>query len=147
MSKVISLSVKLHCGADKAFEMFTDNPMLESWLCDKADVEAHVGGRFELHWNPPPENNGTVGCRINAIERDRFLAFDWRGPKMFDDFMNKADQLTHVVVFFIPETESYTSVHLIHTGWGSSQDWDAAREWFDRTWGEALRVLQNRLDK
>ena len=147
MSKIISRTVELNCTRQKAFEMFTKNQLLEKWLCDRADVEVVVGGRYELFWNPPPENAGTVGCGITAMEKDKFLAFNWKGPNMFDSFMNRIDPLTHVVVFFSAKRDgACTDVHLIHSGWGTSQEWDEAREWFEKAWGGALQTLQKYLE-
>lgn len=78
MSKIISQSAELNCPPQKAFEMFTNTQLLGAWLCDRAEVEAVVGGKYELFWNPPPENAGTVGCRITAMEQVKFLAFGGR---------------------------------------------------------------------
>lgn len=52
MDKVIHHSVRLACGCQKAFEMFTVNECLQKWLTEKADVEPKVGGKYELFWNP-----------------------------------------------------------------------------------------------
>lgn len=50
MQKIITLSARLHCNQTRAFEMFTSNPALESWLATYADVEPRVGGKYELYW-------------------------------------------------------------------------------------------------
>jgi uncharacterized protein YndB with AHSA1/START domain len=126
--------------------MFTVNEYLQSWLTAAADVEPVVDGKYELFWNPEDrENDSTIGCKITAIERGRFLSFDWKGPKQFKKFMNKADPLTHVVVFFTPGEElgpnRTTEVHLIHSGWRDSKEWEEARLWFEKVWDKALEEL------
>lgn len=141
MGRIISISVEINCNPERAFEMFSENELLESWICDRADVDAKVGGKYELFWNPPPENAGTVGCKATAVEPDKFVSFEWKGPKMFEHFMNTADPLTHVVVFFLPRA-SGTDVHLVHSGWGSSGEWEEARQWFEKAWAGALSKLQ-----
>lgn len=147
MSKIILCGVELNCTTEKAFEMFTNARMLERWLCDRAEVEAVLGGKYELFWKPPPENSGTVGCKITAMEKGKFLAFDWKGPTMYDDFMNLTDRLTQVVVLFIPVGNGKrTKVDLIHSGWGTSKEWNEAREWFENAWTAALKVLSSRID-
>ena len=101
--------------------------MLESWLTELANVEPMVGGKYELFWDPKDkENNSTIGCRVTAIEPDRFISFEWRSPKQFKQFANNADPLTHVVVFFIPDGDA-TDVHVVHSGWRSSPEWEEAR--------------------
>ena len=103
MDKIVHLSVQLQCGPHRAFELFTVNQHLESWLVDVAEVEPVAGGRYELFWEPDDrENNSTLGCKVTAVEPDKFIAFEWRSPKQYKHFANTADPLTHVVVFFIP---------------------------------------------
>lgn len=146
MDKIIHLSIRLHCDPHQAFEMFTAKAQLEAWLVNLAEVEPHVGGRYELFWEPDDrENNSTIGCKITAIEPDQFLSFEWRSPKQYTHFANQADPLTHAVVFFIPGRQG-TDVHLIHSGWRSSAEWEEARQWQEKAWAlafEELRKLVN----
>ena len=152
MNKILYQTVRLHCDANQAFEMFTKNEHLQSWLTTVADVEPKVGGKYELFWNPDDrENDSTIGCKVTAIGPNTFLAFEWKGPKQYKHFMNEADPLTHVVVFFIPcnpenpSTHS-TEVHLIHSGWGSTAEWEEARLWFERAWTEAFKTLRKQIN-
>ena len=148
MDKILHHSVRLPCDAEQAFEMFTVNEHLQSWFTTIADIEPTVGGKYELFWNPEDkENDSTLGCKITAIEPNKFLSFEWRGPKQYKHFMNNADPLTHVVVFFIPCREENsptpcTEVHLIHSGWRNSPEWEEARMWFDKAWAMTLSELQ-----
>ena len=147
MDKILHHSVRLHCDAEQAFKLFTSNEHLQSWLAAIADVEPMVGGKYELFWNPEEsENDSTLGCKITAIEAGKLLSFEWRGPKQYKHFMNKADPLTHVVVFFVPCSEENsptpcTEVHLIHLGWRSSAEWEEARLWFEKAWDSAFERL------
>ncbi len=145
MDKIVHHSVRLHCNARRAFEMFTVNHLLESWLVNVAEVEPVIGGKYELFWEPEDrENNSTIGCRVTAIESDTFLSFEWRSPKQYKHFANNADPLTHAVVFFVPTSEN-TEVHLIHSGWRSSAEWQEARQWQDRAWGVAFKELERQV--
>jgi uncharacterized protein YndB with AHSA1/START domain len=146
MNKIIHHSIRLECNAETAFAMFTVSEHLEKWLTQEAHVEPKVGGKYELFWNPKDrENDSTVGCKILAIRPNRFLAFEWKGPRRFKRFMNNADPLTQVMAFFIPceqQSEVCTEVYLMHSGWRGSKRWEEARQWFDRTWAQALSELQ-----
>ena len=143
MNNIIHVSARLNCGANRAFEMFTSSKLLQSWLVPLAEVEPVVRGRYELFWQPEDrENFSTLGCRVTAIEPDSFLSFEWKGPKQFKHFMNEADPLTHVTVFFIPSSENETQAHLIHSGWRSGPEWEDARQWFERAWSAAFEQLQ-----
>lgn len=145
MNKIIVQSTRLHCSVERAFAMFTLNEQLQAWLTNSADVEPEVGGRYELFWNPDdPEHNSTLGCKVTAIEPNALLAFEWKGPPRFR-FMNEADPLTHVVVFFTPCNEVLTpctDVYLVHSGWRATEDWEEARAFFVRVWESALTELE-----
>ena len=141
MDKVIYHLTTLKCSPEKASEMFTVNEHLERWLTESADVEAQVGGKYELYWNPEDrENDSTIGCKILALRPNRLLSFEWKGPKQFKHFMNEIRPLTNVVVSFIPSPEG-TEVHLLHTGWRDTPEWEEARQWFDKSWRMALTEL------
>lgn len=146
VNKIIQLSVRLQCSAGRAFKMFTDNQLLQSWLTSLAEVEPKSGGKYELFWEPTDrENNSTIGCRVTGFEPDKFLSFEWRGPKQYKHFANDADPLTHVVVFFAPDS-SGTDVYLIHSGWRSSAEWEQARQWQETAWSMALKELGERVN-
>ena len=152
MDKIIYTSVEVRGDARGAFEMFTVNELLQSWLAPLADVEPVAGGKYELFWEPDDkENNSTLGCKVTALEPSRFISFEWRGPKQFKQFMNNADPLTHVAVFFTPCVEAgdarTTVVHLIHSGWRSAPEWEEARAWFENSWRDAFEALRTQMEK
>ncbi|MEX2961439.1 SRPBCC domain-containing protein [Microbulbifer sp. TYP-18] len=145
MDKIIHCTIDLPCDAKMAFQLFTDNQHLESWLTVEADVTTEVGGKYELFWDPQGrENNSTIGCKITAIEQNELLAFEWRSPVQFKRFANSADPLTHVVVCFIPDA-SGTTVHLLHSGWRSTDEWEQARLWQERSWRFAFTRLSENI--
>lgn len=146
MDKILKHSIKLSCDEKRSFELFTRNELLQMWLCPLADVVPEAGGKYELFWNPDDkENDSTIGCKITAIEPSKYLSFQWKGPRQFKHFMNEADPLGHVVVFFIPvhdgQQSPCTEVNLIHTGWRSSDDWEEARLWFETAWNRSFKQL------
>lgn len=148
MDRIIHCKVKLNCSQQQAFEMFTKNSNIQSWLAEVADVEPYVGGKYELFWDVNnKEINSTIGCKITAIENNKLLCFEWKGPVQFAHFMNTAEPLTHVTVLFNPDNDNSTEIHLIHTGWRSDENWEKARLWFDSVWTNALNNLKNKVNK
>jgi uncharacterized protein YndB with AHSA1/START domain len=142
VDKVIHVSAFLSVPPARAWEYFTSNALLQSWLTVSADVEPRVGGKYELFWQPDDrENNSTIGCRVTAIAPGQFIAFQWRSPKQFKSFANAADPLTHVVVTFSAE-QGGTRVHLVHSGWRSSPEWEEARLWQEKAWLGAFKELE-----
>ncbi|MEM1268596.1 MAG: SRPBCC domain-containing protein [Bacteroidota bacterium] len=145
MDAVIHQSVQLRTSVSEAFDLFIEPTQLTSWLTAKANVEPTVGGRYELFWQPEtPEDNSTIGCRITALVPNQLLAFEWRSPKPFKHFANDADPLTHVVVSFVPG-DGKTTVHLVHSGWRSTDEWAEAMHWQTRAWEGALAKLSARV--
>ena len=68
MENVIHCSTLVKCEIHQAFEMFTDNKLITSWLPELAEIEARVGGKYELFWDPDNrEDNSTIGCKVTAI--------------------------------------------------------------------------------
>ncbi len=143
MDRIIHLSVEVKCDTAQAFEMFTDNEKLASWLAELAEVEPKVGGKYELFWNPEDRQyDSTIGCKITAFVPGKLLAFQWKGPKQYSHFMNSADPLTHVTVSFIPAGKGITEVHLVNSGYRSSAEWQEARQWFVNMWKFAFGELK-----
>ena len=142
---VLVKSTTVPLSASACFRLFIEPAGLESWLCEKANVEARTGGLYELYWEPDdPQNNSTVGCRVTAFEWERVLAFQWRSPKQFKSFANAADPLTHVVVAFHGDADS-TTVTLVHSGWRSTEEWQQAAQWQGVAWDYAFKALQARV--
>lgn len=66
--RIVMATAFLPLPPDDAFMYFTDDAPLQSWLSAATDVEARVGGKYELFWEPADrENNSTIGCRVTAI--------------------------------------------------------------------------------
>ena len=149
LTEILHHSAHLRCDAHKAFEMFTKNELIESWLIKPysegghAEIQPNLGGSYELFWSPEHRNHdSTLGCKITAIVPDRLLAFDWKGPQEYEKFMN-LDPLTHVVVSIFQAGEVSTEIRLIHSGWGSSTDWNTARDYFQKAWASAFQNLEH----
>jgi uncharacterized protein YndB with AHSA1/START domain len=150
MDRIIRQGARLRCDVHRAFEMFTVSELVQSWFAPLAEIEPQQGGKYELFWDlENREDDSTIGCKVTAIEQDRLLCFEWKGPTQFRHFMNDADPLTHVAVFFAscPDTaQPCTEVRLVHSGWSSGPKWEEARQWFDRAWRVALEQLEHRVN-
>ena len=148
MQNIIQIKIELSCDISEAFNYFTVNEQLESWLPEKAEVEPKADGKYELFWDPQNrEINSTIGCKITSIEKNKFLSFEWKGPEIFQSFMNFCDPLTHVVVVFSSSSEDpkKTTVFLFHSGWRDDPEWQKARDYFEKAWSGALTNLKEKL--
>ncbi|HEX9795904.1 MAG TPA: SRPBCC domain-containing protein [Anaerolineales bacterium] len=144
MEPVILQTIEVHCSPQTAFDHFTQQDLLETFFCVEAEVEAVVGGKYELAWDPPNKpDSATIGCRITALAEPSLLAFDWKGPPQFEATMNVAEPLTHVVVSFYPLAGDRTRVLIVHSGWRPGEEWQQARDYFDRAWQIVLEALES----
>ncbi|GAG73922.1 unnamed protein product [marine sediment metagenome] len=149
MQKIIQIEIELNWDVSQAFELFTVNKKLESWLSEKAEVEPKVGGKYELFWDPQNrEINSTIGCKVTSIKKDKFLSFEWKGPERFQSFLNFCDPLTHVVVVFSSNSDDpqKTTLFLFHSGWRDGPEWQKARNYFEKAWSGALTNLNEKLN-
>ena len=140
--------MELSCDVTEAFNFFTVNEKLESWLPEKAEVEPKVGGKYELFFDIlNREINSTIGCKITSIKKDKFISFEWKGPELFQSLMNFCDPLTHVVVVFYSSSEDpkKTTISLLHSGWRNDPEWQKARDYFEKAWSSALTNLKEKL--
>ncbi|MEJ2514964.1 MAG: SRPBCC domain-containing protein [Gammaproteobacteria bacterium] len=139
--RVLHLAAELPVPPGDAFEWFCLEERLQEWLVPQARVEPRTGGAYELFWAPEdPENDSTIGCRITVFQPGEVLGFQWRSPRQFKPFANGADPLTHVLASFAAQ-HGGARIHLVHTGWRSGPEWEAAAAWQELAWRKALRAL------
>ena len=142
--EALSYELELTHSRDQVWQMFTTSAGLARWLCLRANVEPRVGGAYELFWNPDqsrPESDSTIGCRVLSIDHPRLLSFTWRGADAVAETMNGPGITpTRVEVLLLPRP-SGTRLVLVHSGWLDGDDWQRARDWFDRAWSGALERL------
>ena len=149
MENIILIKEDIDCDIKVAFKCFTVNELLESWLTEESEVDPKVGGKYELFWDPKNrEINSTIGCKITGFENNKFISFDWKGPIDFQSFMNFADPLTHVIVFFSQNEKdpNKTNIILFHTGWRKENEWQKARNYFENAWSKALQGLKEKIN-
>jgi hypothetical protein len=82
---------------------------------------------------------------VTAIELAKLISFEWRSPKQFKHFANNVSPLSHCVVFFIPDGDG-TEVHLIHSGWRNTPEWEDARQWQENAWSLAFKELEKQIN-
>ncbi|HTW39628.1 MAG TPA: SRPBCC domain-containing protein [Thermoplasmata archaeon] len=126
------------------YAAFTEPDKLTGWLCDSADVDPKVGGRFRLGWTSDPafESTGT----ILQMQRDVDIGFSWSGPPAFETLMNGDPPKTRVYVR-LAESPEGIDITLEHSGWGSGDEWQEARSWHFHFWDERLHGLKDYLIK
>jgi uncharacterized protein YndB with AHSA1/START domain len=138
------------------FEVDVAAPVIEVWhawtteegaitfFAPKCRIDLKPGGSYEMYFDleAPAGLRGSEGCVLLAYEEPVMLSFSWNAPPHLPAVR---DQRTHVMVTLVPIDPGNTRVTLTHDGWGSGEDWQKARQYFLRAWGEGvLPLLQKR---
>lgn len=143
MTKIVHIQEKLKGSVERAFKFF-----VKGKYASDVTIEPKVGGKYELFWDLEDRSkDSTVGCTFTVYEENRMIAADWTGPPEFEETMNKADPLTHLLVIFSQAESDVVEVSLIHTGWGSSPEWEKARLYFENAWTQVFKMLKSYLKK
>jgi uncharacterized protein YndB with AHSA1/START domain len=101
-----------------------------------------------MFWDLEDRTKDTnAGCKFTNFEENRMFAADWTGPPKFEKLMNTSDTLTYLLVTFAPIDNNTVVVDLIHTGWGSTPEWEHARLYFEDAWKQVFKMLKSYLKK
>ncbi len=143
MTKIIHINARLPGTTKNAFKFFVEG----KYALD-AIIEPKIGGKYELFWNLEDRSKDTTaGCRFTIFKENQMIGADWTGPPEFEDPMNIADPLTHLLVIFTSVGLNEVEVDLIHTGWGRSEKWEKARMYFENAWSQVFKMLKSYLKK
>jgi uncharacterized protein YndB with AHSA1/START domain len=120
------------------YNAFTNQAMLNQWLCNDARINASKDGRLYLYWN---QGYYTVG-KFTEVEEDRSLAFSWCG---------KGESAVSHVTVNLESNNGGTKVNITHDGLGTGEEWQESITELTNGWQNGLAnlksVLEQGLDK
>ena len=144
--KPILMETRLEAPLDRVWLAWTGSEMVSRWFSPEANIEARVGGPFELFFDPEDHSHmSTIGCVVTSISEKEGLGFNWKGPDQFASLMNEPEPATSVEVRFRVEGD-VTVVEVEHSGWGDGDDWRDARDWHEVAWRGVLESLKTTLE-
>ncbi|MBD8497000.1 SRPBCC family protein [Paenibacillus arenosi] len=132
---------------EQIWQAWLEADHLVKWFSPEAEIEAKVGGKFELYFNPSNKNKmSTKGCKIAQLEPFESFTFQWKGPDPFAEVMNQEERLTEVKVTLQPVANG-TNVIVVHTGWYNheTKETQQAIEWHKEAWANMLASLKSYL--
>jgi uncharacterized protein YndB with AHSA1/START domain len=113
---------------------FTNEAMLNQWLCNDSRINASKDGRLYLYWN---QGYYTAG-EFTEVEEDKSLAFSWRG---------KGEPAVSHVTVSLKANGDGTQVHITHDGLGTSQEWQDTITELTKGWQNGLANLKSALER
>jgi uncharacterized protein YndB with AHSA1/START domain len=106
----LSFEFDLKHPPHKVWRALTDPVLLSEWLLPAVGFKLELGEAFSFKTDPHPGWDGTVTCRMLAIEPQRTLSYAWGVPG-----------LDTVVTFTLTPTASGTRLSLVQSGFKPDQ--------------------------
>ncbi len=138
--------VTVNAEIDTVWEDWTTANGLESHFAPKAIVDLKTGGAYEIWFMPdaPKGQRGAEDGVILGIQNEenvpeRMIQFTWKMPPYMPEIN---ENMTVIQMWFIPQRDGDTRVRLFHTGFGDTQTWEKARDYFSKVWPKVLDDYQ-----
>ncbi len=128
------------------FAAITEGKQLREWLSDGAQVDAVVGGRYELEFDSETIPFSSRG-KVTRLTPDHELGFTWTPPPAFDPTPEGKPGRASEVYVRLQESPEGIDVTLEHSGWPNSEAGEEARSWHFRFWDERLHEFKEYLLK
>lgn len=143
----IDAEVIVDAPVREVWNAWTTREGLISFFARDARIDLRPGGRYEILFllDNPPGLQGCEGCKVLAVDPERFLSFTWNSPPTLPEVRN---HYTHVTLNFEPLGADQTRLTFRQDGWGEGGQWEDSFAYFTRAWKEGvLPNLQKRFVK
>lgn len=116
-----------------AFEAVTEARELREWFSDEAWTQVRPGGRYEVRWNQGYRAEG----KFTELDPPRRAAFTWQGT---------GESGETAVEFTVEPADRGVEVAVVHSGFGSGEDWDKVLAEAEKGWAVGLENLKSTLE-
>ncbi len=106
----LALEFELAHAPAKVWRALTDPALLAEWLLPVVGLSLEPGATFEFRAPPQPGWDGTVHCRLLAIDAPRMLRYAW-----------VVGDLDTVVTFTLTPTEAGSRLSVVQSGFTPQQ--------------------------
>jgi uncharacterized protein YndB with AHSA1/START domain len=100
--------VEIAASPGEVFASLIEPAQLDRWIAVHAEVEPHVGGRYDFGWDHGP-------VRILELEPGKVLSYSWRHS--WDDGEKPA---ATVVRWELDGAQGHTYLTIVHSGFGGT---------------------------
>jgi uncharacterized protein YndB with AHSA1/START domain len=117
-TNALAFDVDLRHAPEKVWRALTDPALLADWLLPAVGFDLAPGTTFTFMAPPKPGWDGTVHCRVVAVEPLRKLTYAW-----------VVGELDTIVTFTLTPTATGTRLVIVQSGFteGQKKNWGGAR--------------------
>ena len=135
--RTIELTRTIDASSPIVFRALTDPGELSRWWASSAESDARTGGAFSygFEFDDASRNHTYRGVYHEVVPNER-VSYPWQG----------ALGETRVDVSLRPAGDG-TELTLVHSGWGTGDDWDAAVQLHEQGWSFFLDNLKSYLER
>ena len=143
--RALHKEVVVAASLQEVWEAWTTDSGAETFLAPKTNIDATVGGHYEVFFSPqePYGWRGGENMHVQSVVARKSLAFTWSAPPEFGVLRNLR---TIVYLRFEELAPRKVKVHFTQIGWGKSEQWDKLYEYFTQAWDIVLGRLKIRFE-
>ena len=101
-------SVDISAPPGEVFASLIEPAQLDRWIAEHAEVEPHVGGRYDFGWDHGP-------VKILELEPGKVLAYSWR-----HSWEDQEGPDATVVRWELDGSQGHTHLTIVHSGFGGT---------------------------
>ena len=145
--RVIRKQTVASTSLETAWQNWTTTEGVTSFFAPKANVEAKVGGPYELSFEPkaPRGFQGTEGCRVLGVSPPKNLAFEFLAPPQFPNVRRIRTRVDVILGEVLKG--GLVKVDLLHSGFVEGEEWDECFDFFSWSWDLVLGRFQHRFSR
>ena len=132
IGRTLEKELFIKASPQRVFQALTTKEDLERWFLVKAEVDVRLGGVIRFEWGPGMVEEGL----ILVCEPPHRLSYSWEA----------LEPSPTTITFELTPEDDGTRLHLIHTGIGEGEDWDAYSTAVDSGWSAHLIDLTTWLE-
>lgn len=121
---------------------------LQSWLAPQADIDLRIDGLMRSNYDPKGRlgDTATIENRVLAYEPERMLAIKVsKAPEKFPFKSRIGDMWT--VMYFQPAADNKTRLRIVGMGFGSDEESQKMKAFFEQGNAYTLAQLQKRFQR
>jgi uncharacterized protein YndB with AHSA1/START domain len=137
--KRLEFSFIINAPADDVYKAWTTEEGIKSFFAPgTGNIEIKLFGDYQIYFFPenPVDQKGAEDEKIISFEENSMLSFTWGMPPTFPYL--RENQKTVVLLRFEQLEDGNTKFTLIQSGWGTSESWQRAYNYFEIAWGNIV---------